>query len=165
VAGPRQSGRYGMVIPRFVEQALRNEPLTVYGDGNQTRSFCHVRDAVEGLIGLIESLEAYGGVFNIGRPEEVSIQHLAERVIALSGSVSVIRHVSYQEAYGDGFEDTMRRVPDITRARTVIGFDPRRSLDDIIHSVIQDRVSSANAVPAGEHSRRDQGPTEVPYVD
>jgi UDP-glucose 4-epimerase len=164
VAGPRQSGRYGMVIPRFVEQALRNDPLTVYGDGSQTRSFCHVGDAVEGLIGLIESLDAYGGVFNIGRPEEVSIQHLAERVIALSGSYSAISHVSYQDAYGDGFEDTMRRVPDITRARTVIGFEPKRSLDEIIHSVIQDHISSASAV-AGEHSRRNQSPTEVRYAD
>lgn len=148
VAGPRQSGRYGMVVPRFVEQALRNDPLTVYGDGSQTRSFCHVRDAVEGLIRLIESPVAYGEVFNIGRPEEVSIQHLAERVIALSGSSSAIRHVPYQEAYGDGFEDTMRRVPDITRARTVIGFEPQRSLDDIIHSVIQDRTASASTEPA-----------------
>lgn len=165
VAGPRQSGRYGMVIPRFVEQALRNDPLTVHGDGHQTRSFCHVRDAVEGLIGLIGSVDAYGGVFNIGRPEEVSIQHLAERVIALSGSHSAIRHITYQQAYGDGFEDTMRRVPDITRARALIGFEPRRSLDDIIHSVIKDRIGNADAVPAGEHSRRDRGPTEVRNVD
>lgn len=152
VAGPRQSGRYGMVIPRFVEQALRNDPLTVYGDGSQTRSFCHVQDAVEGLVGLVESPDAYGDVFNIGRPEEVSIRQLAERVIALSGSVSPVRYVPYQEAYGDGFEDTMRRVPDITRARTVIGFEPKRSLDDIIHSVV-------------EHSRRKQSPMEVRYVD
>jgi UDP-glucose 4-epimerase len=152
VAGPRQSGRYGMVIPRFVEQALRNDPLTVYGDGSQTRSFCHVQDAVEGLIRLIESPDAYGDVFNIGRPEEVSIQQLAERVIALSGSISPIRYVPYQEAYGDGFEDTMRRVPDITRARRMIGFEPKRSLDDIIHSVV-------------EHSRHKQSPMEVRYVD
>jgi UDP-glucose 4-epimerase len=158
VAGPRQSGRYGMVIPRFVQQALRNDPLTVYGDGSQTRSFCHVRDAVEGLIGLIGSLDAYGKVFNIGRPEEVSIQHLAERVIALSGSSSAIRRVSYREAYGDGFEDTMRRVPDITRARTVIGFEPKRSLDDIIHSVIQDRIVSADAVPAERALSSQPGP-------
>lgn len=165
VAGPRQSGRYGMVIPRFVEQALRNDPLTVYGDGSQTRSFCHVRDAVDGLIGLVESRIAAGEVFNIGRPEEVSIQHLAERVIALSGSASAIRHVPYQEAYGEGFEDTMRRVPDITRARTVIGFEPTQSLDDIIHSVIQDRTACASGVPAERAPASRPGSTEVRYVD
>jgi UDP-glucose 4-epimerase len=140
VAGPRQTGRYGMVIPRFVDQALRHRPLTVYSDGNQTRSFCHVRDAVAGLIALIEHPGAYGGVFNIGRPEEVSIQQLAERVIKLSGSRSTIRHIPYREAYGDGFEDTLRRVPDISRARALVGFQPRLDLDDIILSVIEDRL-------------------------
>jgi UDP-glucose 4-epimerase len=147
VAGPRQTGRYGMVIPRFVGQALRHQPLTVFGDGNQTRSFCHVRDAVEGLIALVEHPGAYGGVFNLGRPEEVSIQQLADRVITLSGSRSTVRYVPYQEAYGDGFEDTMRRVPDISRVQALIGFEPRLSLDDIIRSVIQDR-------PVGERGTR-----------
>ena len=145
VAGPRQTGRYGMVIPRFVEQALRHEPLTVFGDGRQTRSFCHVRDAVDGLIALVDHPDAYGRAFNIGRPEEVSIQHLAERVIALAGSTSEIRYVPYEEAYGDGFEDTMRRVPDITRARTLLGFDPQRDLDEIIRDVIKDRLTRSAA--------------------
>jgi UDP-glucose 4-epimerase len=148
VAGPRQTGRYGMVIPRFVDQALRHAPLTVYGDGTQTRSFCHVRDAVDGLIALIEHPGAYGKVFNIGRPEEVSIQHLAERVIALSGSRSTVRHVPYEEAYGDGFEDTKRRVPDISRARALVGFEPTAVLDDIIVSVIHDRIGRTDAVSA-----------------
>jgi UDP-glucose 4-epimerase len=144
VAGPRQTGRYGMVIPRFVDQALRQEPLTVFGDGRQTRSFCHVRDAAEGLIALVVQPAAYGQAFNIGRPEEVSIQQLAGRVIALSGSTSQIRYVPYDEAYGDGFEDTMRRVPDVSRARALTGFAPKRSLDEIIQSVIEDRLTDGS---------------------
>jgi UDP-glucose 4-epimerase len=139
VAGPRQSGRYGMVIPRFVDQALRNEPLTVFGDGRQTRCFCHVRDAVGGLAALIEHPDAYGNVFNIGRPEEVTIGELAERIIVLSDSASPIRHVPYHEAYGDGYEDMRRRVPDISRARELVGFEPELGLDEIIQSVIADR--------------------------
>jgi UDP-glucose 4-epimerase len=140
VAGPRQTGRYGMVIPRFVDQALRQQALTVHGDGNQTRSFCHVRDAVTGIIRLIEHPGAYGRAFNIGRPEEVSIQKLAERVISLAGSSSTIRYLSYRAAYGEGFEDSLRRVPDISRAQELIGFHPRLGLDDIIQDVIQERV-------------------------
>ncbi len=153
VAGPRQSGRYGMVIPRFVDQALRQEPLTVYGDGTQTRCFCHVQDVVDGLMALIDHPGAYGKVFNLGRPEEVSIRHLADRVIALSGSSSTIQYVPYHLAYGDGFEDTMRRVPDISRAQDLIGFRPRLGLDDIIRGVIQDRLSRADVVPARRPAR------------
>ena len=161
VAGPRQSGRYGMVIPRFVDQALRHQPVTVFGDGNQTRSFCHVQDAVEGLIRLVQHPGAYGGVFNIGRPEEVSIRHLAERVIALTGSRSTIRYVPYQQAYGDGYEDTRRRVPDITRVQGLIGFQPRRDLDEIVRSVIQDRravIQDRRAGTATTSQRRQPGP-------
>jgi UDP-glucose 4-epimerase len=143
VAGPRQTGRYGMVIPRFVDQALSQKPLTVFGDGRQTRSFCHVRDAAEGLIALVEQPAACGQALNIGRPEEVSIQHLAERVIALSDSTSEIRYVPYGEAYGDGYEDTMRRVPDISRARALTGFDPKLGLEEILRNVIEDRISGA----------------------
>ncbi len=142
IAGPRQSSRYGMVIPKFVAQALRNEPLTIYGDGKQTRSFCHVSDALDGITALIGHPEAYGGVFNIGRPEEVSIQRLAERVIALTGSSSIVRHLSYEQAYGDGYEDIPRRVPDITRVRDLVGFDPSRDLDDIIDSVIREQTDT-----------------------
>lgn len=147
VAGPRQSGRYGMVIPRFVEQALREEPLTVYGDGLQTRCFCHVRDVVDGLVRLIDHPGAYGRVVNLGRPEEVSIRHLADRVVALTGSASTIRHIPYHLAYGDGFEDTVRRVPDISRARDLVGFRPRLGLEDIIRSVIRDRLPHAARRP------------------
>lgn len=142
VAGPRQTGRYGMVIPRFVDQALRNQPLSVHGDGNQTRSFCHVHDAVEGIIALVEHPGAYGQVFNIGRPEEVSIQQLAERVISLCGSSSTIRYLSYEAAYGDGYEDSPRRVPNIAKAKELIDFHPKLGLDDIIQDVIQERSGS-----------------------
>lgn len=139
VAGPRQTGRYGMVLPRFVDQALRNEPVTVFGDGRQTRCFCHVTDAADALAALIDEPAAYGEVFNIGRPDEITITDLAERVIALSGSTSTIRYVPYHEAYGDGYEDMRRRVPDISYARAVIGFEPKLGLDEIIMSVIEDR--------------------------
>ena len=156
----------GRAVPTFIAQALRGEPLTVYGDGSQTRCFCHVRDAVDGLIALIEQPAAYGKVFNLGRPEEVSIRRLAERVIALTGSASTIRHVPYQEAYGDGFEDTMRRVPDISRARELIGFAPRLGLDDIIRSVVQDRLVRGDTARVGAPVRLAVQPsgTESGYV-
>jgi UDP-glucose 4-epimerase len=133
----------------LVDQALRDEPLTVFGDGRQTRCFCHVRDAVAGLAALVEHPEAYGRVFNIGRPEEVTIGQLAERIIVLSGSASQIRHVPYHEAYGDGFEDMRRRVPDTSRARELVGFEPQLGLDEIIESVIADRrATSTEFAPA-----------------
>ncbi|MPZ87965.1 MAG: NAD-dependent epimerase/dehydratase family protein, partial [Nitriliruptorales bacterium] len=122
--GPRQTGRYGMVIPRFVDQALRGEPITVYGDGKQTRCFCYVGDVVGALVEIVDRPEAYGQAFNIGRPDEVSIQELAERVIALTGSASPIRYIAYEDAYGEGFEDMERRMPDITGIQGLIGFDP-----------------------------------------
>jgi UDP-glucose 4-epimerase len=134
--GPRQMGQYGMVIPRFVEQALKNQDITVFGDGQQTRSFCHVRDTVGALIGLANSREAYGKVVNIGNDHETSINDLARRIKELSGSASKIIHVPYEEAYADGFEDMMRRVPDLTLAHQLIGFRPRYSLDDILADVI-----------------------------
>lgn len=134
--GPRQTGSYGMVIPRFVVQAIRNEPVTVYGDGTQTRCFCYVGDVVGALIELMEHPEAKGKVFNLGGTEEVSIDELARRVIDLADSSSKIRYVPYDEAYEEGFEDMARRVPDITRARKLIGFEPSVNLDDIISSVV-----------------------------
>ena len=130
--GPRQSGRYGMVLPRFVGQALRGEPLTVYGDGRQTRCFCFVGDAVDAMIKLVEHPGAYGKVFNVGGNEEVAIADLAKRVIALTGSASDIAFVPYDDAYEDGFEDMERRVPDTTRVHELIGFQPTRTLDDIV---------------------------------
>lgn len=134
--GQRQTGSYGMVIPRFVQQAIRNEPITVYGNGTQTRCFCYVGDVVGALIDLIEHPEAYGKVFNIGATDEISIEELAHRVIGVSGSTSKIKYLSYEDAYEEGFEDMQRRVPDITRARELVGFEPAVGLDEVIASVV-----------------------------
>ena len=137
--GPRQTGSYGMVVPRFVGQALRNEPITIFGDGTQTRCFCHVSDVVKGLVALSEHPEAFGKVFNLGGGEEVSIKELAERVIELAGSQSSLEFLPYDVAYEAGFEDMERRVPDTERARQLVGFEPSTSLDDIVRSVIEDQ--------------------------
>jgi len=139
--GPRQTGHYGMVIPRFVNQALRDEPLTVYGDGTQQRCFCFVGDIVEALVRLIDTEAAYGQVFNLGGTEEVSIRELAERVIARSGSRSTIRTIPYDEAYEAGFEDMERRVPNTDRAAAAVGFRQTLDLDGIIDSVVEDQRS------------------------
>jgi len=133
--GPRQRGRYGMVIPRFVAQALANEPLTVYGDGQQTRCFCDVSDTVQALTGLAEHEEAVGRVFNIGASEEVSILELAQRVKLATGSQSPIQLIPYDEAYAPGFEDMRRRVPDTTRVRELLGWQPQIPLDTILQRV------------------------------
>ncbi len=137
--GPRQTGHYGMVIPRFVNQALRDEPLTVYGDGTQQRCFCYVGDIVDALVKLIETEEAYGQVFNLGGSEEVSIMTLAQRVIARAGSSSTIRVIPYDEAYEAGFEDMERRVPNTDRAAATVGFRQTLDLDGIIDSVVEDQ--------------------------
>jgi UDP-glucose 4-epimerase len=137
--GPRQTGSYGMVIPRFVGQALRNEPITVFGDGSQTRCFCHISDVAGALIALSENGNAFGKVFNLGGGEEVSIKELAERVIRLADSQSNLQFVPYDIAYEEGFEDMERRVPDTARARKLIGFKPEVNLDAIIQSVLDDQ--------------------------
>ncbi len=137
--GPRQTGSYGMVIPRFVGQALRNEPITVFGDGSQTRCFCHISDVAGALIALSENGNAFGKVFNLGGGEEVSIKELAERVIRLADSQSSLQFVPYDIAYEEGFEDMERRVPDTARARKLIGFKPEVNLDAIIQSVLDDQ--------------------------
>jgi UDP-glucose 4-epimerase len=147
--GPRQTGRYGMVIPRFVAQALAGEPVTVYGSGSQVRCFCHVHDVVPALRSLMAHPGAYGQVFNLGSAEQVSINALAERVIAATGSASVIRHVPYELAYPPGFEDMERRVPDCGRALAEVGFRPSRSLADIIESVMADQFGRHSAEVAG----------------
>lgn len=136
--GPRQVGNYGMVVPRLVGQALRNEPITVYGDGSQKRCFCHVSDVVDGLIGLFDHKGAEGRVFNIGSPEEVSILDLAQRVIQVTGSTSGIQLVPYEVAYESGFEDMQRRRPDVTRLSQAIGWAPTKNLDDILRDVKAD---------------------------
>jgi UDP-glucose 4-epimerase len=130
--GPRQVGRYGMVMPRFVGAALAGKTLQVYGDGTQTRCFCHVKDAVRAIIGLTAESEAVGRVFNIGATHEISIHELAQRVISLTGSSSEIQLVPYAEAYAEGFEDMAKRVPDISRIQGLLGWEPEYTLDDII---------------------------------
>ena len=135
-AGPRQTAHYGMVVPNFVESALNEEPITIFGSGQQTRCFAHVGDVVKGLINLMEHPGAVGDVFNIGNGQEISIEELANRVKELTGSCSPIRKISYEEACGDGFEDMERRVPDLTKIRDLIGYRPEYQLDDILNSVI-----------------------------
>jgi UDP-glucose 4-epimerase len=134
--GPRQVGMYGMVLPRFVSAALKGEPLNVYGDGKQTRCFCHVIDVVDAIVRLFDSPAAVGQVFNLGSDEEVSMNDLAERVIGLSGSTSTVKHITYEEAYGQKFDDMARRVPQLDKIRSVIHFKPTFKLDDIVRSVI-----------------------------
>ena len=134
--GPRQTGTYGMVIPRFVSQALRNESLKVYGDGNQTRTFTYVKDVVWALMRLIEKEEAFGEVFNIGGIEEISILDLAKRIIDTTGSKSEIELVPYEKAFGRDFEDMQRRVPSLEKIGNLIGFNPQTQLDAILSKVV-----------------------------
>lgn len=137
--GPRQTGRYGMVLPNFAAQALAGEPITVYGSGQQSRCFGHVNDAVEALLRLLAAPEAIGNVFNVGSDEEVTIHRLAELVREAAGSASEIRLVPYEEAYAEGFEDMLRRVPDLRRLEAAIGFRPRTPLATIIQDVVADQ--------------------------
>jgi UDP-glucose 4-epimerase len=141
--GPRQTGRYGMVVPRFVQQGMAGEPLTVYGDGRQTRCFAHVLDVVEALVRLIHHPKARGEVFNVGNGEEVSILHLAERVRDLTGGGSTIRTIPYDEAYTSGFEDMVRRVPCLEKLSRLIGYEPTRGLDQILADVMAEASGGA----------------------
>jgi len=137
--GPRQTGRYGMVIPRFVAQGLRGEPITVYGDGTQTRCFAHVADVTGALVGLMGEPKAHGQIFNVGNDQEVTILELAERVRALTGGRSPIRLVPYGEAYTAGFEDMLRRVPDLSKISRLLGYRPGYNLDQILGEVLAER--------------------------
>lgn len=141
--GPRQTGQYGMVVPRFVHAALKNETIEIHGDGTQSRCFGHVADVVEGLTRLIETPECFGTVVNLGNSEECSINELAKRAIALTGSSSQIKYISYDEAYGAGFEDMQRRVPSLEKAKRLIGYQPTRTLDDIINDVSAEFLNGA----------------------
>jgi len=144
--GPRQTGRYGMVLPTFVRQALCGVPLTVFGNGEQSRCFAHVEDIVKGLVQCISCDSAVGHVFNLGNTEEVTMNALAEKVIDVAGSTSTVKYLSYDEAYGKGFEDMQRRVPDISKARQWFGYTPTQSLNDIVKSVVAYcRVNSRTA--------------------
>jgi UDP-glucose 4-epimerase len=134
--GPRQTGQYGMVIPNFVQKALIGKPITVYGDGSQSRSFTHVADVTDALIKLMTKPEAVGQIFNVGNPEEVTIKELALMIKEMTGSLSEIEYIPYEKAYGPGYEDMQRRCPDITKIRNFIGFAPKTNLKGIVQSVI-----------------------------
>jgi UDP-glucose 4-epimerase len=133
--GPRQTGQYGMVVPRFVASAIRDQPIVVYGDGQQSRCFAHVLDVVEGLARVLEHDACFGKVINLGTDQEISINELAAQIIAITGSSSRIEHVPYEAVYGDGFEDMLRRVPSLARANGLFGYLPVRNLRDIIQDV------------------------------
>ena len=139
--GPRQTGRYGMVIPTLVRQALTGEPITVFGDGTQSRSFTYVGDVVRGLIALVQEPRAIGEVFNIGNDSEISIRALAEKIKTMTGSSSPITTIPYDQAFEAGFEDMARRVPDLSKIRQLVGYEPRVQLDDILHKVISHEQS------------------------
>ena len=146
--GPRQTGRYGMVVPTFARQALAGEPLTVFGDGSQTRSFADVSDVVGALVGLLREPRAVGDVFNVGNPEEISIRALAGLVKEAAGSTSEIVTIPYREAYEAGFEDMPRRVPDVGKIRDLTGWRPRLKLADILERVVAHTAEPRRAAPA-----------------
>ena len=133
--GPRQTGRYGMVVPRFVHAALKNEPITIYGDGTQSRVFCHVADAVQAIATMAATNSTIGDVYNVGGTGEVTIKQLAEQVLAVTGSKSVITYTPYSEAYPAGFEDIQRRVPDISKIKSAINWAPTKNLKQIISDI------------------------------
>ncbi len=146
--GPRQRGRYGMVVPRFARQALTGQPLTVFGTGDQVRCFCHVLDVIPALTRLVDCDRGVGLAVNLGSSEQVSINELARLVIEAAGSPSRVEHSSYLDTYGSGYEDMQRRVPDCTLARQLVGFAPARSLTEIIHDVIADQQASLTETAA-----------------
>ncbi len=153
--GPRQTGQYGMVLPTFVRQALNNEPITVYGTGEQSRCFGHVDDVIDGILACVASEKTAGEIFNLGNSGEITINALARRVIEKTGSRSEIRYVPYEEAYGVGFEDMVRRVPDLRKAKEWFGYTPKRSLDEIIDAIIAHTRSRMRPAltPAGQAAR------------
>jgi UDP-glucose 4-epimerase len=148
--GPRQSPAYGMVIPRLVRQAVAGEPLTIYGDGRQTRCFCHVSDVVDGLLRLLDHPGAAGEVFNLGSQEEVSIAELASRIVEQAGSRSTLQRIPYEEAFAEGFEDMQRRLPDIAKVRALTGWTPTRPL----RQILDETIAEALAERAGESAKR-----------
>jgi UDP-glucose 4-epimerase len=153
VVGPRQTGRYGMVIPSLVKQALSGSEMTVYGDGSQCRCFTHVTDAVGALIALAESSEANGEVYNIGSIEEIAILELAHRIKTMTASESPIVLVPYEKAYKDGFEDMMRRVPDLSKIQEAIGYRPSMNLDEILLSTIKYHVEESSFATHNGHCK------------
>lgn len=156
--GPRQTGRYGMVVPRFVDQALEQNPITVFGDGKQRRTFCHVRDAVKGIVSLANTPKAVGEIFNIGGVEETSIEALAHRVKKVLNSSSPVAYIPYEEAYEEGFEDMRRRVPDMTKIQALVGYAPRLTLNDIICDVAEYRRHAHGSAQSNDSA---PGPLDV----
>jgi len=136
--GPRQTGQYGMVVPRFVQRALSGEPLTVYGDGEQSRCFTYVTDVIGAIVKLIELPDAVGEIFNVGSEAEITINALAEKVLQVTDSGSEIVHLPYERAYESGFEDMRRRVPDLSKIKNAIGYTPKVSLDEMLHRIAED---------------------------
>jgi UDP-glucose 4-epimerase len=147
--GPRQSPAYGMVLPRLARQAVAGQPLTVYGDGTQSRCFCHVSDVVDGLLRLLDNPAAVGGVFNLGSQEEITVRALAEKIIERAASGSTVQLVPYEEAYPAGFEDMQRRVPSTDKIRALTGWQPTRTLDDILSEAIVEATAEYAADLAG----------------
>ncbi len=135
--GPRQTGRYGMVVPRFVQRALKNEPVLIYGNGRQSRCFCYVQDLIDAVIALMNCEQAGGKVYNIGSTEEITVEALADKIIAMTGSKSKKEFISYEEAYGRPIEDMMRRVPNVERIRNTVGWEPRTSLTETLQVIIK----------------------------
>jgi UDP-glucose 4-epimerase len=135
--GPRQTGQYGMVVPRFVQRALKNEPLLIYGTGRQSRCFCYVQDLIDAIIALMDCRQAAGKVYNIGSAEEITIEGLADKIIEMTGSRSEKQFVSYEQAYGRPIEDMMRRVPDLRRIRETVGWQPRTTLKQALQVIIE----------------------------
>jgi UDP-glucose 4-epimerase len=151
--GPRQSPHYGMVIPRFVERALSNDPILVYGDGLQSRCFSSVHDVVRGVLMLAEEPKAYGEVYNIGTMEEVSVTELARRIKSLTGSSSEIENVEYEAIYGSRFEDMQRRVPDLAKIHSLVGYVPEVTLDQLLHETVEHVRAQRTPAPAAVHAR------------
>lgn len=135
--GPRQTGQYGMVVPRFCEQALKGEPIRIFGDGQQSRSFLHVKDAVAAVVELMALPKAEGDIFNVGHGDSISIEELAKLVVEETGSNSELTYIPYEEAYGEGYEDMRTRTPNIERVKAAIGFEPKHDIRDIVQSVIE----------------------------
>jgi len=136
VIGPRQTGQYGMVVPRFVKQALLNHPITVYGDGEQGRCFTDISDAIAGLLGLVHHPDAVGEIFNLGTEEEISINDLARKIKGMTHSSSPIEHIPYEKAYGSFYEDLKYRVPALTKIRNLLGYAPKVTLDEALQKII-----------------------------
>lgn len=156
--GPRQTGRYGMVIPNFVQRAVAGEPIQVYGDGEQSRCFTYVGDAVRAIVHLMQTPDAEGEVFNIGGNEEITMNELARRVKQLAGSASEIQHIPYEQTYGPGFEDMRRRTPDISKLSAAIGYAPSYTTDDILREVIRHTRQAARPKPTPAHAPQEAVP-------